>query len=407
VQGVHWGRSRPERVADPSSKIDDPVPAQPLTRARDLQPVLAGCVENLLATYDGEQGVFPYSSRVAGGAILNDYRRPEALRYTVNTLLGLGRAAKAGVPGVSAADVNEMIETFVHRFAAKLESRADLGLLIVLLAENPAAAGDEAVHSALAALRHSVADRPADAFHMQDLAWIIWGAATAARSGMPRADELGRSATTLVKEHFVDPRSSLPRHSPRWYRRGLVSFGSVAYFLRAMHEAADVFADADAAVLFRDGVQRLISIQGPLGEWPWMIHVGRGKVVDPYPVFSVHQDSMAMLFLLPALDAGEPNVREAIDRSLAWVFGRNQLDVRFYRDHPFFAYRSIERAEGAPRLRRYLRFLSASLTGHEAAFGGARIRLNDECRSYHLGWILFVWSERIAAAKGVGEEAVS
>jgi hypothetical protein len=105
---------------------------------------------------------------------------------------------------------------------------------------------------------------------------------------------------------------------------------------------------------------------------------------------------MAMLFLLPALDAGEPRVPEAIGRSLSWVFGRNELDVRFYRDDPFFAYRSIERAERAPRLRRYLRFLSASLTGRGASFGGARTRLNEECRSYHLGWILFAWSERMA-----------
>jgi hypothetical protein len=368
--------------------------------ARELQPVLSGCVENLVATYDADRGVFPYSSRLAGGSILNDYRSPESLRYTVNALLGLGRAAKAEIPGVSISDVNGMIEMFVDHFSAKLESHADLGLLIVLLAENPSAGGDEAVRSAVATLRRSLADQTADAFNMQDLAWVVWGAATAARCGIPQADELGRSATALVKSRFVDTRSGLPRHSPRWYRRGLVSFGSIAYFLRAMHEAADAFEDSDAATLFREGVQRVISIQGPLGEWPWMIHVGRGKVVDVYPVFSVHQDSMAMLFLLPALDAGEPRVQQAIDRSLSWVFGRNELDVRFYRDDPFFAYRSIERAERAQRLRRYVRFLSVSLTGRDASFGSARARLNEECRSYHLGWILFAWSERMAAAGG-------
>ena len=55
-----------------------------------------------------------------------------------------------------------------------------------------------------------------------------------------------------------------------------------------------------------------------------------GAIVDPYPVFSVHQDSMALLFLLPALDRGLPGTAEAISRSLAWCFGENELGIDFY-----------------------------------------------------------------------------
>src|SRR5438093_6782818 len=32
------------------------------------------------------------------------------------------------------------------------------------------------------------------------------------------------------------------------------------------------------------------SLQGPQGEWPWMIDVRSGNPLDVYPVFAVHQD---------------------------------------------------------------------------------------------------------------------
>jgi len=365
-----------------------------------LKPVLAGCVENLLATYAGPEGLFPYSSRLVHGTIVNDYRRPDSLRYTINTLLGLGRAAKAGVSGVAQADLDGMIQEFVERHASSLASYADLGLLLLLLADNPNVPGETAVDSALASLKRSLSDQRADDFNMQDLAWIIWGCAASVRNGVADAGELGRSTSKLLQDRFVDAATGLPRHSVKRYRRSLVSFGSLSYFLRAMHEAASTFDDEKAARLFEAGVQRTLSLQGPQGEWPWMINVPRGSVVDVYPVFSVHQDSMAMLFLLPALDSSRPQVEDAIIRSLAWVFGRNELGVAFYQYDPFFAFRSIERAEEAPRLRRYVRFLESSVTHRAGGFQSAHTRVNDECRSYHLGWILFAWSERVAALSG-------
>ena len=41
-----------------------------------------------------------------------------------------------------------------------------------------------------------------------------------------------------------------------------------------------------------------------------------------YPVYSVHQLAMAMLFVLPAIDSVE-GVDEAIRRSWRWVMGGN------------------------------------------------------------------------------------
>jgi hypothetical protein len=174
----------------------------------------------------------------------------------------------------------------------------------------------------------------------------------------------------------------------------VVSFGALAYFLRAMHEAADTLGSNRTRALFEDGVARAISLQGPCGEWPWMINCRTGTAVDFYPVFAVHQDSMAMLFLHPALDSGLRRAGEAIGRSLAWDFGANELGRQMFVERPFFAYRSIERRERAPRLRRYLRSRRPGQVARPAAPDASDPRINDECRSYHLGWFLFVWAGR-------------
>jgi hypothetical protein len=171
-----------------------------------------------------------------------------------------------------------------------------------------------------------------------------------------------------------------------------VSFGGLVYFLRAMHEYQQATGDEEAGALFERGVRLALDVQGSRGEWPWLMSGASGAIVDAYPVFSVHQDSMAMLFLLPALDRGVPGISEAVSRSLAWCFGENELAVDFYVREPFFAYRSIERVDRAPRLRRYLRSLVPS--SRSPVFGSSDVRLNPECRSYHLGWILYAWSGR-------------
>jgi hypothetical protein len=190
----------------------------------------------------------------------------------------------------------------------------------------------------------------------------------------------------------------LPFHERRRYRRRIVSFGALTYFLRSLSEAASALEDANADRLFRAGVQQALALQGPAGDWPWMIDPLSGRALDRYPVFAVHQDSMAMLFLLPSLERGLPGVEQAIDRSLDWALGRNELGISMYVDDPvFFAYRSIERRERAPRARRYARSSVNALTGRSAqSLSASALRLNPECRSYHLGWILYAWCDQLA-----------
>jgi hypothetical protein len=349
----------------------------------------------LARVWSDERALFPFTTRLdGGGRERSEYDDPLARRYTLISLLGLQRAA-AGGDHAFAARAGELIERFLARHRQSIDSRADLGLLLLLLAE-----GDRDAALAGELVRGLGAGNLAR-LSMQDLSWMLWAACEAAARGTPGAPEAASRLWREIAGSFVDPRSGLARHVLSPLRRRLVSFGSTTYFLRCASEAARLGHDG-AAGTFRRGVERVLGLQGPNGEWPWMIDVARGKAVDVHPVFSVHQLSMAMLFLHPAVEAGVPGAADAIERSFAWVRGENELALPLAVDGGRFVYRSIERVDrwplnSWPRAGRYLRSTAKVVMRREDSFAARpRVRLNPESRSYEWGWIAYVWAARDA-----------
>jgi len=61
-----------------------------------------------------------------------------------------------------------------------------------------------------------------------------------------------------------------------------------------------------------------------------------------------------------------------------------------------FARRSIERREAAPRAWRYLRsYLNLATRRNAATPPASSLRLNPDCRSHHLGWIVYACADRL------------
>jgi hypothetical protein len=174
-----------------------------------------------------------------------------------------------------------------------------------------------------------------------------------------------------------------------------VSFGAIVYFLWSLYEYSQVFHDKYAAAIFRESCLRVIGLQQNMGEWPWFINANTSRILDLYQVYSVHQDSMAMLFLLPAKESGISEADPAIKNSYDWLFGSNEMGENMIAPEPFFIYRSIRRKGTFEIRKRYVRSLLLSLSRKEGERARpSSLEINRECRSYHLGWILFVWSGR-------------
>jgi hypothetical protein len=300
----------------------------------------ARALEFLSHAYDPRRALFSYSSTMGpDGEVVNDFAMPASLRYTINTYLGLAEAQRHGGAIDWLGDVDARVGDFLALHEPDLANCGDQGLLLTLLAslDRPASA----TTSALARIERAV-EGPHAALNMQELAWMLWG--TTAWAEEPRAQALAHRLFQLIHARFVHPVTGMPRHSVRRYRAHAVSFGSIVYFLRAMHEYGESFADRRARDLFAGCLERVLALQREDGAWPWMIDVRTALPIDAYPIFSVHQDSMAMLFLLPAREAHGADVDAAIERSFAWNFGSNELRASLLREVPCpWFYRSIER----------------------------------------------------------------
>jgi hypothetical protein len=139
--------------------------------------------------------------------------------------------------------------------------------------------------------------------------------------------------------------------------------------------------------------ERLLSHQHPLGQWGWHYNARTGALVDLYPVYSVHQDGMAPLALLPLERALGVCATPAVARGVDWLFGRNELGEQLVDDERGVIWRSIRRRKQvrpvvyplkAASLLRITRWLDL----------GARVapeswlEVDRECRPYHLGFCL-------------------
>ena len=149
----------------------------------------------------------------------------------------------------------------------------------------------------------------------------------------------------------------------------------------------------------RRAADKLIELQRPDGGWPWIFDARSGSVVEPYELYSVHQDAMAPMALQELGEvSGQARYQEAALRGLDWVFGRNDLGREMLDRDAGILYRSIRRRPGFDRALLYAN--TAGALAGTALFAGTRgpLEVNRTDRPYHLGWVLEAWAGRAPAA---------
>lgn len=359
-----------------------------------MKSLCDGALSFLEAVYSEPTALYPFTTRLVDGEYRPVFDHPRTVRSTVNCFLGLVKAARHTPDDPRLGCVPERVRRFLSLHERAVADPGDIGLLAVLLAESGVdSSALERTFGAIATLAGS--DSRIRSVNVQDLMWLLWGALAASDAEIVGADEVAERLFTTLDLHFLRTGDVLPRHVLCRYRGGVVSFGASVYYLRAVYQYAKRFRSDVCMEMFGRAVTALLLSQGPQGEWPWLVSCHDGRPLDYYPVFTVHQHSMAMLFLLPARAEGVTGVEPAIARSLAWVAGANQLSRRMVRDDPFFTYRSLERKArlNLPRAERFMRAQAMLVTGRRARIApNEAIVVNTESRSYELGWLLYALS---------------
>jgi len=321
----------------------------------------------------------------AGGWQLQ--RAGTSARYGAIAALGLMRLAE---PAQRALLAGETCQDLIGTLAKSLDLITNLGDMAMLCW-----AAAEAKHSELprAVARLAELDRPADPVDVVAAAWAV-SALVAARPHLDVERHLAAARHRLLAARGKMAYPHTTGGNAQRYRAHLGSFADQVYPVQALarlHGSAD---DPEALATASAVARVICAAQGSAGQWWWHYDSRTGGVVEGYPVYSVHQHSMAPMALLDLADAGGQAHLESICRGLAWLDSRPETSADLVLEDPPVIWRKVARNDP----RKLVRGLRAVATG---MCPGMRISVLDriyppteidrECRPYELGWLLFTW----------------
>jgi hypothetical protein len=180
-------------------------------------------------------------------------------------------------------------------------------------------------------------------------------------------------------------------------RRRVANFADQVYPLQALAMAAVARGDAGLRELATECAARMVAGQGPLGQWWWHHDAFSGKVAEGYPVYSIHQHSMAPMALHALAAAGGPAHTRAIARSRAWLW-ENETSAEMVDPVAGAIWRGLDREETS---RTALLRKARLVAGWSAAeLGPPPLRLNPEMRPYEWGWLFYVSGIEAGAPTG-------
>jgi hypothetical protein len=341
-----------------------------------------------------DDGAFCFERRLGQAAPVG--RSP---RYTLMVQLGLLRAQAAGYP--LPFDVDELDSVAWHEIDGPALSPGDIGLMLWIDARRQGGRGEELANRLEAAL--AAAGGLPERLGME-LGWIVTGLAHhVATSGSETGERLlAESLDQLLLRNRAP--SHLFRHfgAPGWRRR-FPNFATQIYSVLALAVVGGHGLDDRALPAARATADRLLATQLPDGGWPWLFDAERGTVVEPYEVYSVHQDAMAPMALLELAEAtGDPRYLDAVARGLRWIHGDNELGVDMVDPENGLVLRSIRRRRGPDRIWLAAK-TGASLAGLPGRDSTARLKeINPTDRPYHFGWVLEAWCGREDALREGG-----
>jgi hypothetical protein len=373
-------------------------------------------LSGLARSYDPESGLFCAKLVEKEGGVQAVGR---SFRYSGMAVIGLTAARQRGL-----GDAGLPLEAIRARLVEGALGDCDsLDLALVLWAE----ALNEGESTGVLLAKVEEEYRRLGRWHTgMSLSWTFAGVEHAARL----SGAVGRAAERLAGEmargllRYQNNRTGLfrsrllllTRHPvAALAERRVATFANQIYPIYALSLYASRTGDQRAAEAMRRCVAAVCEAQGEKGQWWWMVDTKTGRWVDRYPVYAVHQDAMAPFGLDAARAWWPSNVGAHIRKGLDWLFGDNELGASLVDEQRGVIWRAIQRSDsdsdgdyGVPAGTLWRRRMTGLGLG---LLGGIRHRSEQlvmlrECRSYHLGWVLFA-SEALERAESAGAITVA
>ena len=314
-----------------------------------------------------------------------EYHRERSARYTIISLLGLARARAS----------NHKVEIDLEGVYRKLNlydsvfSPGDLGLQLWLDHRLGNIRAEAIINRLTSLLRTSDWHK----IVTMELAWVLTGLTQHNHNAGREGDEL----TDSLVRYLLGNRSAacgLFYHLGNGIRRRFPNFASQIYTIHALSMRARLAGDKRSGERAIVAAQRLSTLQRANGGWPWLYDVAQGEVVEPFEIYSVHQDGMAPMAFHELSAATGMDTEKIVNRGLKWLYRENELAANMIDENNGLIYRSIRRKPTQARVSLYWRTLmSAAGVSPQREPRPSSLEINPTCRPYHLGWILEAWCE--------------
>jgi hypothetical protein len=351
-------------------------------------PLIDYALKGLELCWLPEHGCWSHTYHLDGRTEPNESVPRSDVFYTLNVLLGLSRVSH--VP--PHLDLRAIFEHNVGRLMSLKVRQYAFGMALWASAELDV----EIRGNILDAIKRVLFDKANWlTFRAQDLGMILSGVTAQARLDPRPWSRLAEELSAFLIDRYHCP-SGLFYDAASGLRRRFASFATNTYLTLACYHYGQFSNDPRPIEIAHACTRKLIALQGPNGEWPWFFDAPKGRVVDFYEVYSVHQYGMAPAFLECAEQHGVTAARGALIKGFTWVLGKNQLQKPMLVPNLCLTIRSQVRARELHTNKiRMLRAVTNSLLGRSAELtDAAAIKVRLECRSYELGWILWSFGRR-------------
>ncbi len=358
-------------------------------------------VRGLSPMFDAQQQLFCYKLKKTDQGLVQEGLSP---RYTMMTLMGLHRLEEAG--GASPIEIN----TVLSRLLADLRWMTDIGDLGVLLwtcalvAPERLAELEGRIELETALTRYRSAQRGVT----MELAWFLTGLsnwALACPEKLLRLRDLASETFSLLKKNRGEQGffGHLSRSgSVAGMARGRIgSFADQVYPIYAMTRFSQAFGDESAMQMALQCGRGLCEAQGSLGQWWWHYDSLGGRVLEGYPVFSVHQHAMGPMTLFALGEAAQCDFTPWIYRGLRWINSANELGFNMEDDGAEVIWRCQYRPTS--QVKTYLKAVFNGGSAGKAYEAKKNLKVLFECRPYELGWLLYAFASRAPQPSSVVE----
>ncbi len=374
------------------------VPIQNHSSQADIPALNALALRALLLLFQEKTKLFTRRLTMTAKGLCQEEGSP---KHTIVALLGLQRVRETGV--VLPFDVAAISNT-VLRDTSWVRSIGDLGLLTWFTAECfPGRLGrlfkEFDFEKALGAYPDG---RQASTV---GLSWFLTGIARAqlACDGtVPDLTDMAVDTYRLLQgnqgESGIFGHAQFSRFLSRTFWNRFGTFADQIHAIYALTNFARAFEVEEPLASALSCANSVRTLQGEMGQW-WFLYDKRAcRVVNRYPVLSLHQNGIGPLGLLALGQTTGQNFHDSVYKGLSWVAGANELGNDLRNLNQGLIWDSIGRQK---RIVNYwegaLSYVNASRWAQ-----AKRLCIRYETRPDHFGWLLYAFGASGLPRGGVG-----